>query len=74
MVDGQRRVVQGEPVHHAGTEVLHEDVGAWDERQEARAVVRVPEIQRDVPLVAIEGEERSPVVTRQAQRIASHAA
>ena len=46
-----------EAVHHAGTEVLHEDIAGGQDRVENLSVVRALEVERDAFLVAVECHE-----------------
>src|SRR4029453_2127705 len=66
-VDRRQLVVaQAEGLHRAGPEVLDQDVGAGDHALEDRHALRRLEVERHVPLVAVDDQERRglPVLVR----------
>ena len=52
-----RFVAEPEPIHHAGTEILDQDVGDLDQPFQDFDSARAREIERDAPLAAIGGIE-----------------
>src|SRR5262249_60399679 len=50
-------VADAQSVGHAGDEVLNEDIGAGSQVAEESRAVRMLEIERDSPLVAVDGGE-----------------
>jgi hypothetical protein len=58
-IDGRQRVVaQAERLHRAGAEVLDQDVGAGDHLLQDRHPLRRLEVERHVPLVAVDDQKR----------------
>ena len=57
----QRFVVDAEPLHHAGPEVLHEDVEPRHEAQEQRVARAAADVDRQAPLVGVPGAEQGGV-------------
>ena len=57
MARGKLVVTQAEPLHGAGREIVHEDVGAREEPLAHVAIVRVLHIEHDAALAAIQPRE-----------------
>jgi hypothetical protein len=51
---GQRPVPEPQPVDHAGSEVLHEDVGRRREAEDQLVAARIAQVHRHGPFVAVE--------------------
>ena len=54
----ERLVAEAEAIHHAGAEILDDDVGGGDQALERGAALRALEIERDRALAGVLGEER----------------
>ncbi|ALE78229.1 hypothetical protein WY02_07050 [Pseudonocardia sp. AL041005-10] len=65
---GQGCVAEPEPLHRARTEVLHDHVGAVDQRQERGAAPLVLEVEDDGLLVAVEPQERGALAVEERAR------
>ena len=57
----ERFVVDAEPLHHPGTEILDEDVEFRHEAQEQRVARLAADVDRQAPLVGVPGAERRGV-------------
>jgi hypothetical protein len=57
----QRFPAEAHILHHAGTEVLHQDVGPGDEFPQHRLAVLVAQIDRQAALGAVDGHEKHAV-------------
>ncbi len=57
----QRLVRKAEAVHHTDAEVLHQHVGAVDEREQTFAVGRLLQVEHDAALVAVDAGEVAAV-------------
>ena len=54
VIGGHARVIEAEPLHHAGTIVLDHDVGTADQPPRRRHGLRTLQIEDDAPLAGIE--------------------
>ena len=61
-------VAEAEPFHHAGPEVLDEDVGGGDQAPRLRGVIGVAEVERDAALVAVDRLEVGRAAVRVERR------
>src|SRR3989442_5544468 len=57
----QSRIAEVEPLHHPGAEVVHDNVGSFDEVAHHLPSGLAPEVHLDAPLVAVQAEEHRVV-------------
>ena len=65
----ERCVIEAQPRHCAALEVFAEDVGAFDEAADDLDAFRIPRVDRDTLLVAVEHREKSRTGADQLARV-----